>query len=319
MVPDDAPGALTLEKVEADGFADGIPIFHPHTITVPGAAAGWVDLVEKFGALSLGQVLAPAVKLAEEGFPVAPITAYYWDRGAKRQLKQAPNGLELTIDGRGPLPGEIFRNPGLAKTMKALISGGKQAYYQGDIATAIVKVIQDAGGVMTEEDLANHTSTWDTPISTDYRGCRVWECPPNGQGLAALLALNILAQLEMDSLEPLSTQRLHLQFEAMRLAFADTRWYVADQSTNPAPLDELLSKEYAAARAQLIDPTKATIGSEARHANLLFKHSLLNHGRRRRQCLLLYQQQLYGIWHRLRPRGMGIHFAEPWTRVQPGC
>jgi gamma-glutamyltranspeptidase/glutathione hydrolase len=257
-----APAALTLEKVTADGFSNGIPDFHPHTITVPGAAAGWIDLVEKLGTLSLEQVLAPAVKLAEEGFPVAPITAYYWNRGVDHQLKQAPNGLELTINGRAPQPGEIFRNPGLAKTIKALASGGKQAFYQGEIAAAIVKVVQDTGGVMTLEDLAEHTSTWDTPISTTYRNFRVWECPPNGQGLAALLALNILEQLEMDAMEPFSTQRLHLQIEAMRLAFADTRWYTADPAVNPAPLDELLSNEYAAERAKLIDPTKATLNQQ---------------------------------------------------------
>jgi gamma-glutamyltranspeptidase/glutathione hydrolase len=254
-----APGALTVQKVIDDGFSEGIPNFHPHTITVPGAAAGWADLVEKLGTLSLEQVLAPAIRLAEEGFPVAPITAYYWGRGAERQLNHAPNGHELTIDGRAPKPGEVFRNPGLAKSFKALAEGGNGAYYQGEIAEAIVKVIQDAGGVMTKDDLAAHTSTWETPISTTYRDFRVWECPPNGQGLAALLALNILEQLEFVGLERFSAASLHLQFEAMRLAFADTRWYVADPTTNPAPLEGLLSKEYAAKRAKLIDPTRATV------------------------------------------------------------
>jgi gamma-glutamyltranspeptidase/glutathione hydrolase len=254
-----APGALTLEKVFKDGFSEGIPNFHPHTITVPGAAAGWTDLVDELGTLSLEQVLGPAIRLAEEGFPAAPITAYYWGRGAERQLKHAPNGHELTINGRAPKPGEVFSNPGLARTFKALAEGGKQAYYQGKIAEAIVKVIQDAGGVMSEDDLAAHKSTWETPISTTYRDFRIWECPPNGQGLAALLALNLLEQMEFAGLQPLSTASLHLQFEAMRLAFADTRWYVADPSANPAPLDELLSKAYAAERTKLIDPTKATI------------------------------------------------------------
>ena len=127
-----APAALTLEKLRQDGIDDKIPDFHPHTITVPGAAAGWCDLVEKYGQLSMEQVLSPAMALAEGGFPVAPITAYYWGRGAERQLSQAPNGLELTIDGRAPRAGEIFKNPGLAKTFKVLATEGKAGYYQGN-------------------------------------------------------------------------------------------------------------------------------------------------------------------------------------------
>ncbi|MGD8456328.1 MAG: gamma-glutamyltransferase family protein [Anaerolineales bacterium] len=254
-----APAALTLDRIQQDGFTESLDPFHPHTITVPGAAAGWCDLVEKCGRLGMADVLAPAIRLAEAGFPVAPITAYFWDRGAQRQLSTAPNGLELTIDGRAPKPGEIFRNPGLAKTFRALAEGGKEAYYQGKIAAAIVEVIQGAGGVMSENDLAVHTSTWETPISTTYHGHRLWECPPNGQGLAALLALNILEDYDLARLDTLSAERLHLEIEAMRLAFADTRWFAADPATNPAPLDELLSKAYASERRKLIDLGNATL------------------------------------------------------------
>jgi len=254
-----APAALTLDRVHQDGFTENLDPFHPHTITVPGAAAGWCDLVEKHGALGMGDVLAPAIRLAEEGFPVAPITAYFWGRGVERQLSTAPNGLELTIDGRAPRPGEIFHNPGLTKTLRALAEGEKEAYYQGEIAAAIVEVIQDAGGVMSEDDLASHTSTWETPISTTYHGYRVWECPPNGQGLAALLALNILEEYDLASMDALSAERLHLEIEAMRLSFADVRWFVADPATNPAPLDALLSKDYAAERRKLMDTGKATL------------------------------------------------------------
>jgi len=254
-----SPAALNLEKIEQDGFSDGIPIFHPHTITVPGACAGWCDLVEHHGKLDMSQVLAPAIRLAEEGFPVAPVTAHFWSRGAQRQLSQAPGGLELTIDGRAPLPGELFRNPGLARTFRSVAKGGKTAYYQGEIAAAIAKVVQGTGGVMTKDDLAQHVSTWDTPISTVYKGFRFWECPPNGQGLAALLALNMLDQFDLAALEPLSVERLHLEIEVMRLAFADTRWFVADMATDPAPLEALLSQEYAAERAKLINRQKATV------------------------------------------------------------
>jgi len=252
-----APAALTLERVRAEGFTQDLPPFHPYTITVPGACAGWCDLVSKFGHLEMAQVLAPAIRLAEDGFPVAPLTAYFWARGAARQLKSAPGGEELTIDGRAPYVGEIFRNPGLARTFHTISEGGKDAFYLGPIAEAIAQVVTKAGGCLGTSDLAEHVSTWDIPISTTYRGLRVWECPPNGQGLAALLGLNLLEGFDLADIPPLSTLRLHLEIEAMRLAFADTSWYVADPVYNPAPLDQLLSKEYAAERRQLIDPNRA--------------------------------------------------------------
>ncbi|RPI34678.1 MAG: gamma-glutamyltransferase family protein [Chloroflexota bacterium] len=254
-----APAALSLDRLQREGFGAELPPFHPYTITVPGACAGWCDLLEQYGRLPVSAALAPAIRLAEEGFPVAPVTAYFWQRGAERQLRNAPGGLELTIDGRGPNPGEIFRNPGLARTLRKVAEGGKQAFYQGEVAAAIASVIQNAGGCMTVDDLAGHHSTWEQPVSVNYHGIRVWECPPNGQGLAALLALNILEGLDLASTQALSAGRLHLEIEAMRLAFADARWYVADPAFNPAPLDALLSKEYAAERRALIDPRRATL------------------------------------------------------------
>ena len=216
-------------------------------------------MIERHGRLPLGTILAPAIRLADGGFPVAPITAYSWARGAERQLRQAPGGQELTIDGRAPRPGEIFRNPGLARTLQRIAEGGKEAFYQGEIGAAIASAVQAAGGCMAPEDLAAHESTWEQPISTTYRGIRFWECPPNGQGLAALLALNILEGFDLAAMAPLSVERLHLEIEAMRLAFADTRWYVADPAFNPAPLDALLSKSYAAERRRLLRPERAVL------------------------------------------------------------
>jgi gamma-glutamyltranspeptidase/glutathione hydrolase len=253
-----APSSLSLERLHKEGFSKMLPPFHPYTITVPGACAGWCDLLERHGRLSLGQVLAPAVRLAERGYPVAPITAHFWGGSADR-LSKVPGGIELTIQGRAPQAGEIFRNPGLARTLEKIADGGKSAFYQGEIAETIASVIQQVGGCLTVDDLATHTSTWEQPISTTYRGYRVWECPPNSQGLAALLALNLLEGYDLDSIPPLSASRLHLMIEAMRLAFADTRWYVADPAFNPAPLDQLLSKDYAAMRRRLIDPQRATL------------------------------------------------------------
>jgi len=254
-----SPSALTLERIKQDGFVDSIDPFHPHSITVPGAAAAWCDLLAQHGNLSIAQVLAPAIRLAAEGFPVAPITAYHWRRGAKTQLANAPNGEELTISGHAPAPGQVFYNPGLARTFQVLAEGGKDAFYQGTIAEAIVEVIQKRGGVMTEEDLASHTSTWVTPISINYHDYRVWECPPNSQGIVALLALNILEEFNLSKCPPLSVERLHLIIESLRLAFADARWFVSDPSIVPIPVSELLSKSYAQERCKEINLGKANI------------------------------------------------------------
>lgn len=254
-----APASLTLDRLKKEGFSSALPPFHAHTVTVPGACAGWFDLIEKHGSLSMAEILAPAIRLAEVGFPVAPITAKSWQRGAERQLKSALNGHELTIDGRGPNVGEIFRNPGLARTFKTIAEGGKSAYYRGAIAEAIVSVIQESGGCMSAEDLASHVSTWEEPISVDYHGYRVYECPPNGQGITALIALNILEGFDLASLEPLSTERMHLLIEALRLAFADSRWYVADPAFSNIPIKEFLSKSYADERRKFIDRKRATI------------------------------------------------------------
>ena len=254
-----APAKLTLDTLKKDGFTTELPPFHAHTVTVPGACAGWFDLIQKHGSLAMSDILAPATRLASEGFPVAPITAYSWQRGAERQLKSGLNGRELTIDGRGPNAGEIFRNPGLAHTFDLIARGGPSAFYQGPIAEAIVAVIKEAGGVMSVEDLASHVSTWEEPISVTYRGLRVFECPPNGQGITALIALNILEGFDLASLESLSVENLHVMIEAMRLAFADSRWYVADPAFSNVPMQELLSKAYAAERRKLIDLKRATI------------------------------------------------------------
>lgn len=255
-----APSALTLDRLKSEGLlAESLPPFHPHTVTVPGACAGWCDLIAKHGSLSLTDILAPSIRLADEGFPVAPITAHFWRRGADRQLKSALNGGELTIDGRAPKAGEIFRNPGLACTFKVVAEQGAVGFYQGSVAESIVAVIKEAGGCMSAEDLASHVSTWESPISVDYHGLRVHECPPNGQGITALIALNILEGFDLAAMDVTSPEKMHLMIEAMRLAFADAKWYVADPAFAKIPMAELLSKEYANERRKLIDLKRATI------------------------------------------------------------
>lgn len=249
-----APKSLTIDRLQKEGLGEELPPYHAYTITVPGACAGWFDLIERFGSISMKEILTPAIYLAENGFPVAPITSHFWQRGAEKRLSESLNGKELTIDGRGPEAGEIFHNPGLGKTFRLVVEQGRNAYYQGPIAEAIVSIVAEAGGCLSLQDLADHVSTWDEPISSVYRGIRVWECPPNGQGLVALMALNILEGFDLSKFTP---DKLHLEIEALRLAFADCRHFVADPAFYPIPLQELLSMDYARTRAKLIDPNKA--------------------------------------------------------------
>jgi gamma-glutamyltranspeptidase/glutathione hydrolase len=247
-----APAGLSLERLAGEGIRGALPVHHAHTVTVPGACAGWCDLIARHGSLSMQAILGPAIDLAEQGFPVAPMTATLWSILAMTQLRRSPGGRELMIDRRGPHPGEIFRNPTLAGTLRRVAEAGKEGFYQDEVARAIVGVVGSHGGVLSEEDLAGHTSNWDEAISTVYRDLRVWECPPNGQGLAALLALNILRGFDLRALDALGNERLHLMIEAMRLAFADAHWYVADPRVSPVPVAELLSEPYAAERRKLI-------------------------------------------------------------------
>jgi len=248
-----APRTLSIDRLEREGLARVWHQRHAHTVTVPGACSGWCTLIEHHGSMPIATILAPAIQLAEEGYPVGPIVAHHWKHDER--LLQSNASQELLIDGRAPRPGERFRNPTLGRTLRTIAAGGAEAFYHGETATRIAGAVQQFGGTMDVDDLASHEANWETPISTVFRDVRVWECPPNGQGLAALLALNFYQ--EFPQYPPLSVERLHLQIEAMRVAFADADWYVADPQFAPAPLDLLLSRDYAAERRSLIDPGRA--------------------------------------------------------------
>jgi gamma-glutamyltranspeptidase/glutathione hydrolase len=252
-----APAGLTPERLAADGFTK-MPLNGVHTVTVPGAVAGWVDTIEHFGTLTMKDVLAPAIELAEGGFPVSPLTARAWANGVPL-LKSGPYGDEILINGRAPGAGELMRNLTLARSMREVVEHGKAGFYEGRVAEAIVELLHLKGGTMTLEDLKGHTSTFDEPITVNYRGVDVWEIPPNGQGITALIALNVLEGFNLNKVSYDSPQRLHLIIEAMRTAFADTRWYVADPAVTHVPIKELISKDYAAERRQHINPSKATL------------------------------------------------------------
>jgi gamma-glutamyltranspeptidase/glutathione hydrolase len=244
-----SPRALTIEAAQREGFYNRLPPHHPFTVTVPGAPAGWFDAHKRWGRLKLGEVLKPAITLAERGFPVSPLTAGWWQEGTDELLSRHTHGRELMIDDRGPRPGEVMRLPTLAHSLHTLAEQGKEAFYSGEIAEKIVSAVGEAGGLLSLEDLADHQSQWVEPIRTEYRGLHIWECPPNSQGLAVLLALNILSQSGFAEMAADGVDRLHLMIEAMRLAFADVGHYVADPDFASIPIAELLGEEYARRRA----------------------------------------------------------------------
>jgi gamma-glutamyltranspeptidase/glutathione hydrolase len=226
-------------------------------ITVPGAFDGWTTLLDKYGTMKLADLLQPAIELAEQGFPVMEKTAADWAANVDK-LKQNPAAAaSYLVDGRSPRAGEIFRQPNLARTLTLLARGGRDLFYKGEIARRIVDYCQKNGGFLTMEDLAAHRSEWVEPISTTYRGHTVLECPPSGQGLTALLALNILEGFDLGAMSREPDLYYHTMIEAMKLAFADRNKYIADPAFAKVPVSELLSKEYAAKRRSLIRPDVA--------------------------------------------------------------
>ena len=253
-----APLALTADQVkpEKDGT---IPLYTPFSWTVPGACDGWFELHAKYGKLPMSKVLAPAIRYAEEGFPLSPVIAGDWERST-RVFKDKPGFARVFMPGgHAPREGERFKNPALAKTLRLLADKGRDAYYKGPIAEAIVKFSKANGGFFALEDFAKHTSTWDAPLSTSYRGYDVWELPPPGQGLAALELLNILETFDLKAMGRESPDYWHVMVEAKKLAFADRARYYADPAFAATPVSELLSKDYAKQRAALIDMKHAAL------------------------------------------------------------
>jgi gamma-glutamyltranspeptidase/glutathione hydrolase len=248
-----APAALTADAFKGHS---AVPIRSPLAVTVPGAVMGWHDLLKRHGRMTLKEVLQDAIFHAREGFPVAPVFGTSWLL-SETFLRGSPNTEDYLPNGKAPKVGQIVKLTGLANTLQAIADGGTEAFYTGAVADAIVSTLQALGGVMTRDDLKRHTSTWDDPISVTYRGVTVYECPPNGQGLAALLALNIAEGLGLHELPAASPLRLHRMVEAMRLAFADARAYIADPRKVDVPIAGLLDKGYATSRRALINDDKA--------------------------------------------------------------
>lgn len=249
-----SPQALTLERA---GGADGFERQGAHAVTAPGTVAGWADTLSRFGRMALADALGPAIDLAEDGFPVTPVISRGWQSQEQLLREKGPAGGDLLLGGRAPRAGEVWTNPAIARVLRGVAEGGPEAFYQGAPARAIVEALELHGGCMMLEDLSGHRSTFEPPVSTTYRGHTVYECPPNGQGITALMALNILEGIDIGATAPRSAAALHPTIEAIRLAFADARAYVADPARAEVPAAAMLSKAYAAERRKLIKPDAA--------------------------------------------------------------
>ena len=250
-----APAAASIDELKSRGHRR-MPPFGPLSVSVPGTVHGWEVLLESEGTMSLADALEPAIGYAENGYPVSDIIAYQWEQ-QEGKLSALPSGQELLVDGRAPREGDLMRLPTLAKTLRSIAEGGSEGFYNGPIARAMAAFVQEQGGWLAEADLANHHSDWDEPIKTDYRGVTCWECPPNGQGIIALEALNIAEGFDIAGMGPQSADRYHHLIEATRLGFADAFEYLADPRCVDVPVEMWTSKKYAKGRRDLIDPQAA--------------------------------------------------------------
>jgi gamma-glutamyltranspeptidase/glutathione hydrolase len=252
-----APAALSADYLLAKGIT-AMPQRGIHSVTVPGAVDGWDRLLKRFGRKSLADVLAPAIGYAEEGFPVGEVVDAYWRDSEKILREDEPTAKTYLPGGHVPKMGEIFRNPDLAWSYRQIATGGKEAFYKGEVAKKILATFAAHGGTMKAPDLAEFESEWVDPISTTYRGWTVYEMPPNGQGIAALEMLNIMERFPLGEMGHNSPRALHTMIEAKKIAYADMLRYDADPRFAKIPVDGLRSKEFAASRAKLIDSSKAS-------------------------------------------------------------
>lgn len=299
-----SPASLTLEYFREKGY-EKIPAYGPLSVSVPGCVDGWFELHKRFGSMDMKNILQPAISYAREGFPVSEIIAYYW-AGNARSLSRFPHVREVYMPGgKAPGKGEIFKNPYLANTLDKIAEGGRDAFYKGEIARTIATFMKEQGGFLSYEDLAGHSSEWVAPVSTTYRGYEVWELPPNGQGIAALQILNILEGYDIASMGFGSSEYIHHFVEAKKLAFEDRAKYYADPAFNDLPVRELISKEYAAKRRELINPERASRNLDAgemEHGNTIYMTVADSHG----NMVSLIQSNFRGMGSGMCPPGLGF-------------
>jgi gamma-glutamyltranspeptidase/glutathione hydrolase len=262
-----APRGLSIEYLKQKGILQ-MPQAGIDSVTVPGAVDGWAKAHARFGKVPWKDLFSPAIYYAEHGYPVPELIHDFWE-GDAQTLKQTPEAERIFFPGgKAPEVGEMFANPDLGKTLGLIADGGRDVFYRGEVAQSIVSTSAALGGTMQADDLADFSAEWVEPISITYRGWKIYELPPNGQGMAALEMLNILSVLQADKAGPLAPMELHDRIEAMKLAYSDLYRYNADPRFAKVPVKGLLAGDYARQRAALIDPAKANCtpasGSPAR-------------------------------------------------------
>jgi gamma-glutamyltranspeptidase/glutathione hydrolase len=251
-----APQKATLDFFKQKGLAE-IPTRGPLSWSVPGCVGGWEALHAKFGTLPFQTLLDPTIRYAREGFPVTEVIAGYWRTG-ERLLSQNPGSQAVYLPGgAAPKTGDLFKNPALANTLQRIAERGANGFYKGEVAEKLVAMSDHVGGLFSLDDFAKNEPTWVEPVSTSYRGYDVWEIPPPGQGIAALQMLNTLERYDLKAMGPTSPDYWHYLIEAKKLAYADRAKYYTDPAFAKVPVQQLISKDYAAARAGLIDPKRA--------------------------------------------------------------
>jgi gamma-glutamyltranspeptidase/glutathione hydrolase len=256
-----APRALTPALLKSQGLQE-MPQNGIHTVTVPGCVAGWEALRTRLGTLPMPELLAPAIVYADDGFPVSDVIAAHWEARAETLMAE-PNARQTYLPGgRAPRAGEVFRNPDLAGSLRAIAAAGPDAFYQGPIADAILAISRERGGTMAAADLAEFAPEWVQPISTIYRGWTVYELPPSTQGIAALMMLNLMEPFPLADYGFHSARALHVMIEAKKLAYADMLQYVGDTRFDTTPVTEMLDKSLARERAAGIDALRAARSTE---------------------------------------------------------
>ncbi len=313
-----SPQNLSLEWFHEQGM-ESIPTFGPLAVSTPGAVDGWFTLHERFGSTPMPDLLAPAIRYARQGYPVTEVIQYVWN-GYADILGRYDNFRETFLpNGRAPEKGEIFKNPDLANTLEMIAEGGRDAFYKGEIARTIARTVQDLGGFLAYEDLAAHHAEWVDPVSTNYRGYDVWELPPNGQGIAALQILNILEGYDISSMGFGSEEYLHTFIEAKKLAYEDRARYYADPDFYQTPVEQLISKEYAAERRALIDPEEAARtydAGELETTNTIYLTVADAEG----NMVSLIQSNYSGMGSGVVPEGLGFSLQNRGTffNIRPG-
>jgi gamma-glutamyltranspeptidase/glutathione hydrolase len=298
-------GALKAE-VDRRGLKE-IPLFGPLPVNVPGAVDGWFLLHERFGRLPMASILAPAIRYAREGFPVSDVIAAGWRSNVRRLLEYPGIREQFTRDGEGPAKGQMWTNAYLASTYEAIARGGRDAFYKGEIARRIADYMKRQGGYLDYDDLAGHRGEWVEPVAVSYRGYDVWELPPNGQGIAALQALNILEGYDLKKFGFGSPEHVHLVVEALKLSFADRAKLYADPQFARTPVKQLLDKTYARDRRSLIEMDRAMQRVETGAAALAGKDTIyLTTADAEGNMVSLIQSNYAGMGSGMAPEGLGF-------------